>query len=303
MQRLHNNITTAALSYYQNRHGLTPLPAVARYVGLPALALLASCELFQPGGQVPAYVRIETFSFTSGPGQGSASQRITDVWLYDDTDFVGAFEMPRTIPVLRSGPTQLFLYAGIWDNGISEVRVPYPFYQPDTLAASLTPGNVVSLTPAFSYRKATRFHFIEDFEAGNLFSKTGGDTAIIRQSDTVFEGNFSAALFLDTARNAFEGHSPFYTLPAGEPVYVELNYRCDHPFQFGILGTKQGFNTYYYKWNINPKSYWNKIYLNMGSEVNSLQSEQYQILIRAVLDTTRQQTAAIFLDNIKLVSF
>ncbi|MCS6991683.1 MAG: hypothetical protein NZL95_07465 [Chitinophagales bacterium] len=248
-------------------------------------------------------MRIDTFSFSSGPGQGSASQRITDVWLYDATDFIGAFELPRTIPILRSGATQLFLHAGIWDNGIAEVRVPYPFYHPDTLNVDLVPGEVVTVQPTFGYRSATRFHFIEDFEAGNLFAHAGGDTSAIRQSQHVFEGNYSAAVYLDSAAHAYEGRSPAYELPKGEPVYLELNYKCDHPFQVGLLATKQGINTYYYKWNINPKAYWNKIYLNMGRDVNDLQGDRYHILLRAVLDTTAYRRAAIYLDNIKLVSF
>ncbi|MCS6917405.1 MAG: hypothetical protein RMK52_05500 [Chitinophagales bacterium] len=276
---------------------------MTRWLLLPFWLLLAGCEFFQPGGEVPSYVQIASFTFSAGPGQGSSSQRITDVWLYDEADFIGAFELPRTIPVLRSGASSLYLLAGIWDNGISEVRVPYPFYQPDTVLAQLVAGQVTSVTPTFTYRKATRFHFIEDFEAGNLFSFTGGDTMLMRQSQEIFEGSYSAALYLDKAARAYEGRSPAYTLPLGEPVYVELNYRCDHPFQVGLLGTKQGINTYFYKWNINPKPYWNKIYLNLGRDVNEMQADQYHILLRAVLDTAAFTQAAIYLDNIKLVSF
>jgi hypothetical protein len=268
-------------------------------------ACLSSCDVINPEEGVPAYLKIDTFTFTAASGQGSASNRITDVWAFSDGSVAGIFELPQTFPVLDSGTTQMVLGAGIWDNGISETRVIYPFYYPDTITLDLQPAKTYTVVPHFTYRSNTKFFFVEDFEAGNIFNKIDGDTAIIRTDnpDEVFEGGRSGAIYLDQDHNYFEGEtSAEYALDAGEPVYLELNYRCDQPFQVGLTALDSGIEATVYKWTINPKSFWNKIYLNMGPDVGSLKADEYRILIKATYDAS-QTTTHVYLDNIKLVSY
>lgn len=266
---------------------------------------LISCNIINPSEGIPAYLQVDTFSFSVLPGQGTASNKITDVWVFDENALLGAYEMPKTFPVPDSGSTTMILSAGIWDNGISETRVPYPFYFPDTLTLNLKQGQIVPVTPHFIYRPDTKFYFIEDFEAGNLFTQLDGDTNMIRTQDieNVFEGTASGAIYLDHDHQFYQGRSASsYTFPKGQPVYLEMNYKCDQAFQVGLYGTVSAVTVFYYKWTINPKENWNKIYLNMGSDVSSLGADSYQILIKAVFDSTRSNSQ-IFLDNIKLVSF
>lgn len=266
---------------------------------------ISSCNLINPSEGIPAYIAIDTFSFAASFGQGSSSNRITDVWTFADGNIAGIYEIPKTFPVLDSGKTQLEINAGIWDNGIAETRVVYPFYYPDTVSMNLQPGKIYNIIPHFTYRPSTKFYFIEDFEAGNLFDKIGGDTNMIRTSDPeeVFEGSSAGAIYLDQDHNAYQGKtSESFVLTSGNPVYVELNYKCDQEFQVGIYGSVQGVTAFLYDWTINPKDYWNKIYLNMTNEVIQLKADEYQILIKAVLDSTRTESH-IYLDNIKLVSY
>ena len=293
------------ISWFHKRRALkiSTLCFILLFSGV-AITCVSSCNIINPTEGVPAYLKIDTFSFTAAPGQGSASTHITDVWAYADGSVAGIVEMPKTFPVLDSGSTQLILGAGIWDNGIAEARVTYPFYYPDTMTLNLKPTIIYPITPHFTYRSNTKFFFIEDFEAGNLFDKIGGDTNIVRTSnpDEVYEGTVSAAIYLDEEHSVYEGRtSSSYVLTKGNPVYVELNYKCDQSFQVGLYGTQFGASAFLYKWTINPKNYWNKIYLNMGSDVQSMQADNYQILIRAVLDPERS-SSNIYVDNVKLVS-
>ncbi len=266
--------------------------------------LNVSCTWLDREEPIPAYLRIDTFTYQVAIGQGSPSQRITDVWLFDDVQIIGAFELPKSIPLLYSGATQLTFSAGIWDNGISEVRIPYPFYQPYTATVVLTPGEETRVQPMFTYRSSTRFLFIEDFEAGNLFEQTDGSAVLERQQGEVFEGAHSAAIYLDTTRKAFVGQTAaMYTLSHNQPVYLELDYKCSQRFEVGLLGIKSGINTFYYKWNVNPKPVWNKIYLNLGPDVTAMKADSYRVLIRAVWDSTQNKMTSVFLDNIKLITF
>ena len=266
---------------------------------------LFSCNLINPTEGIPSYLQIDTFGFSVLPGQGTASTKITDVWVYNENSLVGAYEMPKTFPILDSGPTKLIFSPGIWDNGISETRVIYPFYFPDTITLNLQPGKISPINPHFTYRPSTKFYFDEDFEAGNLFSQFGGDTNMVRIMDIedVFEGGFSGKISLDHEHPYYQGISgSSYTFPIGEPVFLELNYKCDQPFQVGLYGTQAAGSIFYYKWTINTKQNWNKIYLDMGADVGSLGADSYQILIKAVFDSTRT-SSDIYLDNIKLVSY
>ncbi len=266
---------------------------------------LPSCDIINPPEQIPAYVQIDTVTFTASPGQGTSSQKITDVWFYEQENLLGAFEVPKVIPVLDSGAVSLILSPGIWDDGISEVRLAYPFFFPDTVTVNLSPSKTIHLSPHFTYRSATKFYFIEDFEAGNLLSKINGDTNLVRSNvaGEVFEGNYSGAIYLDHDRGVYEGRSNnSYNFTSGQPVYLEMNYKCDQPFQVGLYGTQVGASVYYYKWTINAKDYWNKIYLDMGNDIGQLQATNYQVLVRAVFDSTRE-SSKILIDNLKLVSF
>lgn len=268
-------------------------------------AIAPSCELINPPEQIPAYLQIDNVTLTTGTGQGSASHKITDVWIDADNSAQGVYEIPKVFPLLNDGATYLLISAGIFDNGISSTRVIYPFYYPDTLTLDLEATKVYQLTPHFAYRSTTKFSFIEDFEAGNLFSLIAGDTGLIRTSETttVFEGNFSGYIYLDASHSLYEGRTTTsFVVPTGSPVYVELNYKCDQPFEVGLYGTTSLGHTSLYKWNINPKETWNKIYLNMGKDVLDMDASSIQIQIRAVFNGA-QESSHIYLDNIKLVNY
>ncbi|MEO5675735.1 MAG: hypothetical protein ABIQ74_13915 [Chitinophagales bacterium] len=264
-----------------------------------------SCNIINPMEGVPSYLQVDTFTFTVVQGQGSSSSRITDVWVFDESTTLGAYEIPKTFPVLDSGEASMIFSPGIWDNGIAETRIIYPFYYPDTITLDLEPGKILSITPHYSYRSTTKFNFIEDFEAGNLFTLLDGDSGMIRTTDPskVFEGIASGEIFLNPDFEYYQGRSSgSYNFPENQPVFLELNYKCDQSFQVGLYGIQAAGTVFYYKWTINPRDYWNKIYLDMGSDVSLLGASDYQILVKALFDTTRAESH-IYLDNVKLVSF
>lgn len=267
--------------------------------------LLQSCEIINPAEDIPAYLQISDVAFSTSAGQGSDSHKITDMWIDTKDAKQGVYEMPILFPVLENGPTYLVISAGIMDNGISATRVIYPFYFPDTMTIDLEEKQIYPLTPQFSYRTPTIFSFIEDFEAGNLFGVVTGDSGMKRINDEslVFEGSYSAYIYLDAQTPVYEGRTATsFSIKKGVPVYLELNYRCDQAFEVGLYGSSNLGNVSLYKWNINPKEVWNKIYLNMGEDVKDIDSDELQVQIRAVFDGANT-ASHIYLDNIKLVNF
>ena len=94
------------------------------------ISLLAgsSCKKDNTSG-VPAYVKIEDIKvITDYQKEGSASSNISDAWFYANDDPLGVFEIPNEIPVLTSGKTNLRVFGGIKQSGVSSLRKIYPFY-------------------------------------------------------------------------------------------------------------------------------------------------------------------------------
>ncbi len=275
------------------------------WIGL-ILTSIASCEIINPAEEIPAYLKVDSVTFSALEFQGTSSQKITDIWLDINGGIQGVYEIPVTFPVLDSGQIKAVISAGIMNNGIAATRVIYPFFFPDTLTLDLDEKEIYPLLPHFTYRPVTKFSFIEDFEAGNILSQISGDSNLVRINDPsqVFEGSYSGYIYLNKEHNLYEGRtSNIYTIPKGSPVYLEMNYKCDQPFEIGLFVTLPGIGSIsLYKWVINTKENWNKIYLEMGSELIALQADQMQVQVRADFDTTRLESH-IYLDNLKLVNY
>ena len=92
---------------------------------------LTSCPGFQGSQEIPAYLHVDKFLFTTNYYvEGAASHKITDVAVYIDGNYQGYYELPATIPILERGKHNLTLYPGIKLNGNSSTRTINPFYVP-----------------------------------------------------------------------------------------------------------------------------------------------------------------------------
>lgn len=261
------------------------------------------CNLINPAEPIPAYLQIDSVSLQVHNGQGSASHKIKETWVFIGDEDKGVFEVPKRIPILGNGVKKITISAGILDNGAAESHAIYPFYYPDTFSLSLVSKQVYNIHPVFKYRPLTKFCFIEDFELGRVFVKLSGDTNMVvtKNSSEVFEGKGSGKIFVDTTHGEYEGVTQFtYSLSNQEPVYIEINYKGDIPFEVGI-NKPSGDNTLY-NWIINPKSEWNKLYLNLTDAIKFFGSGDYRIMIYTILPRGKNE-GTIYLDNIKLVTF
>ena len=84
------------------------------------IILCWSCEAFDRPEKIPSFIHVEEFDFDiTHSSQGSASEKITDVWVYVDGSIAGVYELPSTIPLHFEGNHSLKLHPGIKQNGIS----------------------------------------------------------------------------------------------------------------------------------------------------------------------------------------
>lgn len=266
------------------------------------LSVPIACNIINPAEPVPAYIRVHDPKVITLAAQGSASENISNYWLFVNNQAEGVYNRTGNYPLIAEGTTKLAFLAGIKDNGVSNLRVVYPFYTADTITTTLNPNGTIDIYPTFRYISGTQFKVLEDFELGSVLISSNASNPLVRSSlpEDVFEGSFSAKIKLDSITPGIELLSidPF-TLPLlGFDIYIELNYKSDVPFVVGLqsMSTSQKF----YQWTITPKSEWNKIYLNAKSLVNTTSNASWKLLIYSAPDTLTG-TKYIYLDNVKVL--
>lgn len=284
------------------------------------LGLFSACDKSLYEAEIPSYLTIEKIDVETNSVEGSASNKITDAWITMDGIFLGAFELPCTIPILDSGVHEFSIYSGIKANGISATRIRYPFYERCELYMNngddyqLINNNNIELfrDSTVSVKAITRYEdvdflLLEDFEdAGTIIEPSDiSDTSLIKTNidSLVFEGYGSGAVYLDQDHNFFEFvSSEFIVINAiYNATYLELDYKCDHPFKVGVAikDGSSGIVNKYESIQIAPSQEWNKIYIHMTPQINLGTSvDEFGIFIGAVKSNT-SESASFYFDNIK----
>ena len=278
------------------------------------LLIFPSCSLLEQNEPVPSYLYVNEFRLKTFVNQGSSSQKITDVWLFNDTEFLGMFPLPAKIPLLLYGEQNLTIQAGIKENGIGETPENYPFFNSIKVKVNLTALKTDTLKLETSYLSSSKFHFVENFENNTSFFSflvSGSpENKVLPYSDSnVLEGKFSGKIQLTkSAPIVTVGSNAKYknTFNPGQPVYLEMDYKGETPcvigVQFydtenieeaGIIVPIAGFK---------ESADWKKIYFNLGSTLALRKSLYYRVIFNAALPEGKEN-ASVHFDNIKLISF
>ncbi|MGZ3900582.1 MAG: hypothetical protein ACXVNM_04060 [Bacteroidia bacterium] len=267
------------------------------------LLLFISCKKYKPA---PAafFITSDKVSVSTTSVQGSTSQNISDLYLYVNGKFQGAYPVGHTMPIVTNNESaKIDVFAGIKNNGIKDLSITWLFYQDikfDTLVES---GKTISRPFTFQYNPNVQFVWKENFDnpIGNSLIKSNyyGDSIVHRMAaaSECFEGK-SYEFGLDgNGYTAMMESSVSYTLPMGNSnVYLELDYKCNNEFEVGLT---DGANI---KTALIVKQHdtWNKIYIQMAQVVNSPpQATAYKVFFRVTAN--ENPNARVWLDNIKLI--
>lgn len=273
----------------------------------------------------PSYIHISKITLeVDGSGeQGSNAHDILDAWVYVNSDLIGVFELPATIPILKGGKQQLTIVAGIKKNGLNYVRTAYPFYQSFNKEIELIPSQVDTVSPVVRYRDNIKFAWLEDFEDETIsLESSGSNTSIDSMTITslpseVFEydgskNKYSGKVTLPLDFQIFENSSlEHLDLPrSGQEIFLELNFKCNTEFVVGIYpltGTSiEGvplvnlFSTQ----DTSGTMQWKKIYISLKEDVNSPQhrNAKFKVFFHAQTNS-KDNTSTLLFDNIKLIHF
>lgn len=276
---------------------------------LPLLLLLflsIGCDKSEE--PIPAYLHVEGATLSAVYAtQGSSSEKIQDIWVFANQQLIGVNEMPATFPVLEEGPKEIVLRPGVLSNGQFDVHIVYPFYTEFRTTNTFVAAEIDSFLPAFTYNANARFAFIEGFDGvGTLL---GADldnnpaTNVAITTETAMEGPLGK-IFVNTANPVCRaGTSQRFPLPTdNQPVFLELNYRCDIPFTVGITAHGGAAFENIDKLTLVAKGDWNKVYVEFTPEVSLYDAAEYSIYFTAILPNGSTE-GNVWLDNIKLVYF
>lgn len=244
----------------------------------------------------------------TGTAQGTASNKITDLFLYVDGKFQGAYQTIHTMPIVtRDKEVRIDIFAGIKNNGIKGTTISWIFYDKIEFDTLVETAKTITRPITFKYNPNVTFAWLENFE-GNGYSivksgvNGGDDSAHIKYAATsdIFEGSKSIELNLSSplaSAGIFES-SIAYFLPKGNSnVYLELNYKCDVEFEVGLTDgtTRKSALT------INPSFGWNKIYISLADVVNRTPAPDQQKVYFKFIKTNDNPNPHVWLDNIKLI--
>ena len=213
---------------------------------LGALLLVVSACKDKPE-PIPAYLTLEPF--TVNAQGGAAWQKITEGWLYVNGEFLGAYTLPATIPVLADGQSEVWLLPGVKKNGQLQTPDIYSFLKRFEKDYTLTPGQATVVQPLTSYVDNTKYAW--DFSraafeglAAILLEDRDDDSAtgFKISTDGAFDGK-GVLLEVDTAHALIEIITEAVVLPnaGAQETWLEMHYRNDMPFELWLVGTTGQF--------------------------------------------------------------
>lgn len=276
--------------------------------------LVISCNKAKLKAPAPFYINVPSVSVYTLSGQGTAHHKITDIWVYENGQYKGAYPVGRNIPI-TSQPAKIKLFAGIKKDGLSAVRIIYPFYAPIEIDTTAEVNQIIYRPLSFQYKTGINFKWLEDFESFGgtggitIVKGTGSDTNVVildkgtNPSADVFEGNKSMLIAVDNNHSyAYLTSANTYTL-SYDGTYLEMNYKCNQTFEIGLYSgvlTKTVISL------ISTSGEWNKIYIDLTPYLSLLggTSTNNSIgLYFKVIKASDVSQGEIKIDNIKLISY
>lgn len=268
----------------------------------------AGCDKPEP---IPTYLRIEPFVVNEKGG--AEWQRITDGWLYVNTEFLGAYTLPAMIPILAEGNQKVTVFPGVKENGILVTPNIYPFLKRYEATVEFSPNDEPTISPSTAYDPTVVQPWGDggEFDGNTIvqFENRDGDGA------TGFELTTNGAFFgkslrmeVDTAHPTIDIASQWVPLPttAAQEVWMELHHNNDIPFALYLLSGPTEFAQPVYRFNRTEG--WNKIYINLTEYLIVSLQEEHRLFFRVTLPKDEfgrytQLKGKVMFDNIRLLHY
>jgi hypothetical protein len=135
----------------------------------------------------------------------------------------------------------------------------------------------------------------ESFEFSNNFDVNMNITS----DSNKYEGANSGMMELAPLNGAISKTGNL-DIPNGSVAYIELNYKTDKPFSVGLLSNSLGSPVDMQLVVIDTKTTWNKMYIDITSDIANINSGTYQFYVKSYNDDSLS-TKRVFIDNFKVI--
>ncbi|MFZ4785294.1 MAG: hypothetical protein ACOYLH_07430 [Flavobacteriales bacterium] len=275
--------------------------------------LLFSCDIINPDEQEPGFIYIDQYDWQVAPGEGTESHKFTEIWVYDNNQIIGVYDLPAKVPVLAEGSRNLSFFAGIKSNGLSAMRLKYPLIEGYEETLNIQPLKTDTVVPVFRYFE--NLDIVEkDFDGNTptIVSMEGNQAELSMEDDEslVFEGDLCGYYHLPagSTKMIFKDDQN-HALEQGNTVFLELDYSSNNMFSVGLISREGSIDNKNLAVIINPTTetiglpVWNKIYIDLGLIVQTrVNANYFELYFEASPDNSGDEVE-LFLDNIKLVQF
>jgi hypothetical protein len=270
------------------------------------LVLFSTCKKAFAPAEDAFFITAGEVKVATQAGQGFGSHKITDLWVYSNGIFRGAYPVGAKMPfIIKDGKATVDVFAGIMNNGIPETRINWLLYEPVKFDTSLKSGENIVRNFTFKYREPVKFLWVENFELPgfSLVRSSNSDTTfkVNTNNEHVFEGNRSVEFGL--TGNSFVAQvesATSYSVPMSSGsgnVYLELDYKCNTEFEIGILSN----GLYSQALVITPKENWNHIYVQLSTAVNADPSTPFKKIALRIRRNSSISAQKVYFDNVKFV--
>ncbi len=263
--------------------------------------------------QIPAYLNLKPFEVSAAGGVDW--QKITDGWLYVNGEYLGAYTLPASIPVLAAGESEVILFPGVKENGIEDTPNIYPYLTRFTKTYNLIGGQTTDVQAITDYDPALTYAFgigRGDFDGGSFIALENRDSDVVLNFELTTDGAFAGKCLLmqiDTTHPVMDiATEKMENLPIlGSPeVWLELHYKTDVPFFLYLLSGPGQSSEFVYLFNTSDG--WNKTYFNLTGKIVTTQASEQRLFFRLSLPKDSagkytQNSGKVLIDNIRVVHF
>lgn len=279
---------------------------------LGVLLACSACSLFEGNDSLPAYLELQGATIEVDYGRSfSSTLGIKDLWIERQDELIGIYRIPSIVPFLPNENQRFLITGGIFESGLSALRTPYPFWQPNSIEIPVGTLDTFNLAPTFKYfpDSILAYPIREGFERLPLSMRNNQQSSDVarlqRITDDVFQGNFAGRVRFTPSERSFElASEDLFRLPqrGNNDIYAEITYKNNIPFTVGlrfIANTgpgEQGDGVLF-----NSQLQWNTIYVHLNPIARSLpEGARFQLFIKA---NGTGNTGEIIFDNIRLIHF
>ncbi|MBK7225276.1 MAG: hypothetical protein IPJ43_08975 [Saprospiraceae bacterium] len=257
---------------------------------------------------LPSYLSVQELKLVTTVAQGSSKHNFKDVWVFVGGNYIGAYEVPFTVPVSTLGTQEVEMFAGIRVNGVLTIAARYALCDSYKNTHNFISQDTIVVKPVFTYSSEVKFPFHENFESLHFFNEERDgdlDTKMVNSgASESFEGANSGLIELSASNPNIETWYDFdRVIPVStNAVYLEFHYKSDIPFSIGFVAFKQGlFDKKYLNATVLPKGEWTRVYFDFGPILNVSEASSYKIAIAASFkEDLGKAKQRILIDNLKV---